>query len=235
MKEALNAIIGFFKDLGTIGNYIYKFSTDDEIARLRVFLVWFVVALIPSVAIAFTINTWQVHIPGVEVAQNGSGSVWGNIAGTSILPILFFITKGLRGYHEMFNNILEAFFSNLERRTMEDMIKEYGEKEALKKVKKVDLGRYISAFLLLEFIIIGWATTNYFFFGGALTGLGLAGYVLDDLLMGAIVLVLEGVYSVADGVLEAPSVYKLKPVELPNFAATNVKEAFEEVDRSDVW
>jgi len=112
MKEALNAIIGFFKDLGNIGNYIYKFSTDDEIARLRVFLVWFIVAL---------------------------------------------------------------------------------------------------------------------------TDLGLAGYVLDDLLLGAIILILEGVYSVADGALEAPSVYKLKPVELPNFAATNVKEAFEEVDRSDVW
>jgi len=211
MKVVIDTISKFFIDLTSIAKYIYKFSTDDEIQRLRVLIVWFLTSLVPSVVIAFTINTWQVHIPGVEAAQ-GNSSLIGYLAGTSILPILFFITNGLRGYHEMFNNILEAFFSNFEKRSMEDLIEEHGEKEALKKVKKVDLGRYISAFLLLEFIIIGWATMNYFFFGGALTGLGLAGYVLDDLLLGAIVLILEGIYSVADGLVEASTVYRLKPM-----------------------
>lgn len=215
--KILNPITNFLKDLQSIGGYIYKFSTDIEILRLRVFIVWSLIALIPSIAIAFTINTWQVHIPGVEYAQNSGGGLWGYIAGTSILPILFFLTKGLRGYHELYNNLLEDFFSNFEKRSMESMILEYGEEESLKKIKKVDLGRYISAFLILELVIIGWAVANYFFFGGALTGLGLAGYVLDDLLLGAIVLILEGIYSVADGLLEAPSVYIVKAVELPTF------------------
>ena len=235
----MKGVSTFFADLVKIAKYIYKFSTDDDIARLRVFIVWFTTALIPSVVIAFSISKWQVSIPGLEVSTNTGGGIVGYITGTSILPILFFITKGLRGYHEMFNNILETFFGNFQRRSMEEMIVEYGEQEALKKVKRVDLGRYISAFLTLEFIIIGWATINYFFFGGSLSGLGLAGYVLDDLLMGAIVLILEGIYSVADGVLEAPSVYKLKPIDLPtlgsNLPNSNVVDEVPTELQTDYW
>lgn len=210
----MEAIKKFFLDLGNIFKYIYQFSTNEDISRLRVFLIWGLVSLIPSFVIAFTVNTWQVHIPGVESQQNNNGLL-GYITSTSILPLLFFITNGLRGYHEVFNKLIDALFSKFEMRNMEELIIEFGQEDTMKKLKRVDLARYISAFLLLEFIIISWAIINYFFFGRALTELGLAGYILDDLLLGAIVLILEGVCSIFDGFIELPSVYKIKPLFKP--------------------
>lgn len=208
----MEAIKKFFLDLGSIFSYMYQFATNKEISRLRVLIVWALTSLVPSFIIYVTINTWQVHIPGVETSTQGGNSFLGLVAGTSILPILFFITNGLRGYHELFNTIIEKFFDNFERRSFTSLCQEYGTEEAMKKLRKVDLGKYVSAFVILEFIIIGWATANYFAFGNALSGLGLFGYVADDLLLGAIVFLLEGIYCIADGIIEAPSVYKLKPI-----------------------
>lgn len=226
----MEPIRNFFEDLWNTVKFIYKFTTDKKISRLRVLILWSLTSVIPSFLIYVTINTWQVHIPGVESAQGGSNSLVSLIAGTSILPILFFITNGLRGYHELFNNILESFFNNFEKRSVTSLCTEFGPEEGMKKLRKVDLGKYVSAFVLLEFLIIGWATTSYFIFGGNLTGLGWLGYVADDLLMGAIVFILEGVYCITDGLLEAPKVYKLKPI-----FAKDPENLIEEGPVEDPW
>lgn len=208
----MESIKNFFEDLWNTVKFIYNFATDKKISRLRVLAIWSLTSIIPSFLIYVTINTWQVHIPGVESAQGGGNSLVSLIAGTSILPILFFITNGLRGYHELFNKILESFFKNFQVKDLTALTNEYGADEAYRMIKKVDLGKYVSAFVLLEFLIIGWATASYFMFGGNLTGLGWLGYVADDLLMGAIVFILEGVYCITDALIEAPKVYKLKPL-----------------------
>jgi hypothetical protein len=224
----MESIKKFFLDIVSIFKYIYQFSTNEEISRLRVLIVWALTSLIPSFIIYVTINTWQVHIPGVELRSQGGNSFLGLVAGTSILPILFFITNGLRGYHELFNTIIEKFFDNFERRSFTSLCQEYGNEEAVKKLRKVDLGKYVSAFVILEFIIIGWAIINYFMFGNTLSGLGLFGYVSDDLLLGALVFLLEGIYCIADSIIEAPNVYKLRPL----FPSTTTSSTLEE---SDPW
>lgn len=230
----MNDIKKFFLDLGRIAKYVYKFGTDDEISRLRVLIVWSFIAIVPSIVIAFTISSWQIHVPGVETGQGASLGLTGLLAGTSVLPILFFITNGLRGYHELFNVTIEKFFNNFEKRSVTSLCTEFGPEEGMRKLRKVDLAKYISAFLLLEFIIIGWATTNYFIFGGNSTSLGLAGYVLDDLLMGAIVLILEGVYSIADGIIESPKVYKLKSIGFFSGDETKGEVTFSHEDSDEV-
>lgn len=211
MRSSFEFITNFFSDVFETIKYIYDFSTNKKISRLRVFFVWSLVALIPSFFIYFTINTWQVHIPGVEAASANNSSIISMILSTSILPVLFFLTNGLRGYHNVFNYLLEAIFSRFELVPAEELLELYGT-DATEMIKKVNLGKHVSGFLMLELMIISWATISYFLFGGNMSGLGLFGYIGDDLLMGAIVFVLEGIYCIVDGIVEASHVYRLKPL-----------------------
>lgn len=210
MKNIINELKDFFVDVFNIFKYVYDFGSSGRIARLRIFLVWLALTLIPTFFIYFTINAWQVHIPNLEgdVSSNGLVSM---LLGTSILPILFFFTKGLRGYHKLFSNIIRSLFNNFVLKSSRELEEEFGE-EGLEKLRVVNLGQHVSGFLLLEFIIIGWATFSYFAFGGNMTGLAWFGYIADDLLLGALVFILEAGYCVFDAIAEAPNVYKLKPL-----------------------
>ena len=210
----INNVVDFFKDIYNILIFSYKFITDDKISRLRIFVSWLIITLIPSVFIYFTINTWQVHIPNIE-AQNTTNPLVGMIVGSSILPVLFFITKGLRGYHNLFNKTIEAFFSNFKERDFDSLEEEFGAEVSSEKLRKVAIGKHVAAFVILEFVILGWATLGYFLFGGNMTGLAWFGYVADDLLLGAIVFILEGIYSIFDGIIESKDVYRLKPITIP--------------------
>lgn len=209
MQATFKFIIDFFADLGNTAKFLFDFATDKKISRLRVLLVWTLVALIPSFFIYFTINTWQVHIPGMEAANANNASIISMVFSTSILPVMFFLTNGLRGYHSVYNYILDGIFSRFELMPFDEMIEKYGE-DAPNKIKTVNIAKHVSGFVILEFIIIGWATASYFLFGGNMTGLGVVGYVGDDLLMGAIVFVLEGIYSVFDGFAEGKDIYRIK-------------------------
>lgn len=228
-------IKGFIDDIFSIFSFIYDFLTNDEIARLRIFFTWLAITLIPSIFIYFTINTWQVHIPQLEATVGNSGNPFINmIIGTSILPVLFFITKGLRGYHILFNEFVESIFNKFRRLSFEELEEKYGYEEAVVKVRKVDIAKYVAGFLSLEFIILGWATISYFFFGGNMTGLAWFGYVLDDLGLGAIVFILEGVYALVDGTVESSNVYALKPIEIPFMEKSTIKATtVQEVNKKD--
>ena len=229
MKQLFKSIAGFFEEVLNIFRYIYHFLNSDKIARLRILVVWSILTLIPTFFIYFTINAWQVHIPNLEgnISTNGFVNM---LIGTSILPILFFFTKGLRGYHQLFNNVLQALFNNFRLKSSTELELQYGD-EGLEKLRLVNLGQHVSGFLLLEVLILGWATFSYFAFGGNMTGLAWFGYVADDLLLGAWVFILEAVYSVADALKEAPNVYTLKPL----FNPKPVEIKIEDSTTKDYW
>lgn len=211
IKDVLKYVLNFFIDLFNSVKFIYQFFTNEKISRLRILFIWSLVAVLPSLFIYITINTWQVHIPGVEAGNSANGSTLINLlVSTSVVPLLFFYTNGLRGYHKMYIYIVESLFSRFEVKPMKDLVEEFGLYEATEKIKTVDISKYITGLLLLEFIIMGWALFSFFIFGGNLTGLGLVGYCADDLLMGAIVFILEGIYFATDGIKTAPSIYQLK-------------------------
>ena len=201
--------MNLIKDLLNIFSYIFKFLTDPKLERLRIFILWGAIAFLPSISIYIIINTWQIHIPGVEVAITKNNPLWNMMLGTSILPILFFFTKGLRGYHIIFNNCLEFIFNKFERKSIEELEEEYGE-TGLNKLKKVNIGRYVAAFIVLELLILIWAIISYFILGSNITGLSLLGSIADELLLEVIVFGLEGIYCIFDAVVEIPSVYKLR-------------------------
>lgn len=204
-----NTIRDFFSDSLTALKFVWDFSTDPKISRLRVFLVWEISALIPSFIIYNSINHWQTHIPGVNSATQSGSILLNMIIGTSIIPLLFFITNGLRGFHKAFNSVIDFLYSRLERKSVDELQVEYGT-EGIELLKRVNLGKFIAGFLLLEILIVGWATVSYFLFGGNLTGLAWLGYVGDDLFMGAVVFILESIYCIFDGIAAAPSIYRLK-------------------------
>jgi len=219
---------GVKNNLGFIAN----FFANDDIKRLRVFIIWSLGAMIPSVFIAWTIQTWQIHVPGIEVGQNQSNPLLPMLIGSSILPLLFTVTKGLRGYHNTFNSIIQNIFSNFRKKPTEQLVKYFGADIAAKKLDRVNRAFYFAAFLFLELLIVGWDLVLYPFLG-QMSGLGLFGYISDNLLLGAYVLILEGVYTIFDGVIDAPDVYELN-VEIPNPIAlvtgTNVIDVIEELD-----
>ena len=205
-----NLVGGLKNNLG----FIADFFTNEDIERLRIFILWSVGAAAPSLFIAWTIQTWQLHVPGLEVGANQTNSLIPMLVGSSILPILFTFTKGLRGYHNTFSKIIESIFSNFRKRSREELVEQFGVEIANDKINKVNRAFYFSAFLALELLIVGWDLALYPFLGN-MSGLGLIGYISDNLLLGAYVLILEGVYTTFDGIVDAPDVYELK-VEIPN-------------------
>lgn len=218
----MDKITKFFEDLGNAISFIWTFSTDEKISRLRVFVLWFFAAVIPSFVIYNSINHWQTHIPGLNTASQTSGVFWSMIFGTSIIPILFFITNGLRGYHKLFNELTDLIYSRFERKTLDELEMDYGS-EGIEHLKAVNLGRFIGGFFTLELIIVGWATINYFLVGGNFTGLAWLGYVGDDLFMGAVVFVLESIYCIKDGLMATNKVYKLKLATVQSDAVTKAE------------
>lgn len=226
---------GFRNNLG----FIADFFANEDITRLRVFIIWSLGAMIPSLFIAWTINNWQIHVPGVEVGTNQPNTIVPMLVGSSILPILFTFTKGLRGYHSSFNKVIEGIFSKFKKKSTDELEKEFSEEVAALKINKVNRAFYFSAFLSLELLIVGWDLALYPFLG-AMSGLGLFGYISDNLLLGAYVLILEGIYTIFDGLVEAPDVYELK-VEVPDIKGmvpsvfmTATVEELKETDQLEV-
>lgn len=227
---------GFKNNLG----FIASFFANEEITRLRVFIIWSLGAALPSLFIAWTINNWQIHVPGVEVGANQPNTIVPMLVGSSILPILFTFTKGLRGYHSNFNSVIQAIFSKFRKKTSEELIEDFGPELAARKLDRVNRAFYFAAFLSLELLIVGWDLSLYPFLG-TMSGLGLFGYISDNLLLGAYVLILEGIYTIFDGLIDAPDVYELK-VEVPNikgivpsvFMTATTVEDTEEVDEIEV-
>jgi len=228
MFEGIKSIYsGFRNNLG----FVAGFFTNDDIKRLRVFILWSMGAAMPSFFIAWTIQTWQIHVPGIEVGANQPNTLLPMLIGSSILPILFTFTGGLRGYHSTFNGVIQGIFSKFRKKTSEELIEDFGPDLAARKLDRVNRAFYFAAFLALELLIVGWDLALYPFLG-QMSGLGLFGYISDNLLLGAYVLILEGVYTIFDGVLDAPDVYELK-VELPNpiagLKAMTLQEAVNEI------
>jgi len=205
--------------------FVSDFMTNPDITRLRVFIIWSIGAAMPSLFIAWTIQTWQIHVPGIEVGSNQPNTLLPMLLGSSILPVLFTFTKGLRGYHNAFNSVIEGVFSKFRKRSRTELVELFGEELADGKINRVNRAFYFSAFLSLELLIVGWDLSLYPFLG-TMSGLGLFGYISDNLLLGAYVLILEGIYTTVDGLADAPDVYELK-VEMPTikeFFPTVVKQ-----------
>ena len=206
--------------------FMWAFLMNDDVKRLRVFIFWSFIALLPSLYISWTIQGVQTQVVGVN-AQSGN-SLLPMLIGSAILPVLFTITGGLRGYHEAFSNTVIKLYSKFERKTTSELVEEFGQEEANLIVKKVDTAIYFAAFFFLEIIIFGW-DLSLFPFLGKLSTLGIFGYLSDNLLLGAFVLLLEGFYTQVDGLAMAPKLFKMK-VSLP---FTKDKEKVEEV--KDPW
>ena len=210
--------------------FVYTFLVSDKVNRLRVLIFWSIIALLPSLYISWTIQGVQTQVVGVGV-QPGN-SLIPMLAGSSILPVLFTITGGLRGYHKAFSGTLISIFSKFERKTTNELEEEYGKEESALKIKKVDTAIYFSAFFFLEAIIVGWDLALFPFLG-SLSTLGLFGYLADNLLLGAFVLILEGFYTLIDGIAEAGNLYRVKiPSLMPS--QKNVKESVDKI-QEDPW
>lgn len=210
--------------------FVYTFLVSDKVKRLRVFLFWSLIALLPSLYISWTIQGVQTQVVGVGV-QPGN-SLLPMLAGSSILPVLFTVTGGLRGYHKAFSTTLIKVFSKFERKDTVELETEYGVEEGDLIIKKVDTAVYFAAFFFLEIIIVGWDLALFPLLG-SLSTLGLFGYLADNLLLGAVVLILEGIYTLIDGVKEAPKLYKVK-LNLP-FVSSKDKEQKELNNIEDPW
>lgn len=219
---------GFKNNLG----FVADFFGNDDITRLRVFIIWSLGAMIPSLFIAWTIQTWQIHVPGIEVGQNQPNTLLPMLIGSSILPVLFTFTRGLRGYHSTFNGIIQGIFSKFRKKSTEELVEDFGVELAAKKLDRVNRAFYFAAFLFLELLIVGWDLALYPFLG-QMSGLGLFGYISDNLLLGAYVLILEGIYTIFDGVIDAPDVYELK-VDVSGMVPTVFKkDTLEALNNSD--
>lgn len=205
----MDKIKKFFTELYANIKFIYDFTTDPKISRLRVFLIWAALSVVSSSVIYVTIATWQVHVPTVSNQLKTVNPLIGMLFGTNILPILFLLTNGLRGYHKAFNDILQGIYSKFKRKTLAELQAEYGD-EGLDLLRTVNIGRFVAGFVMLELIIVGWALFSYWVLGGNFTGLGLIGYIFDDLLMGAVVFLLEGFYAMKDALGATGKVYKLE-------------------------
>ena len=200
--------------------FLVTFFTDEDITRLRVFLTWFLVSIAPALYIVATINHWL----DADYTKDTSLLV-PMFFGSLVLPITFTITKGLRGFHRTWARFIDFVLSRFERRSYEDLAEEFGPDEAKEKIRKVNVAINFSAFLVLELLIIGWDVALYPFFR-SIFGLGLAAYISDDLLRGAIVLLLEGFYSTIDGIKEGTNIYKVNPLKI---VSTDKTSAMEEI------
>ena len=218
----MDKIKQFFMDIYNSVKFVYDFSTDPKISRLRVFVVWFALSLVSSIAIYVTISTWQVHVPSVASQVKTTNPLISMLFGTSVLPFLFLLTNGLRGFHRIFNNMLQGIYKKFQRKTISELQEEYGE-EGLELLRTVNIGRFVAGFVALEVIIVGWALLSYYLLGGNLTVLALIGYVFDDLLMGAIVFLLEGFYAISDALGATSKVYKLQLATAQSDAVTKAE------------
>lgn len=204
----------FFGSFCSIFKFLRTLATDEKLSRLRILIIWSLSSFILSFVIYNTIQKWQVFIPAIELIGNHKpqqNSLFNMIIGTSVISILFFITDGIRGYHKMFNELIELPFKAFTRKSVSELVEEFGN-EGIEKLKKVNFFKKIAGFIVLELILILWSIFTYFFVGGIPSGLGLLGYMADDLLLGIYLFFLEGFYSIYDGLSVVSQVYK--PISL---------------------
>ena len=191
--------------------YIYKLCTDPEISRLRVLLGWGIVSIAIDAVTYGIITTNGNYSANVESASS-SNPMFILVFGTSLLPILFYFTNGLNGFHKAFEAISKKIFSKFYEVPEAELIEEYGEDEGKLLKERVYNMQNLSGFLFLEILILGYGFIGYFFFG-RMNQLALLGYMADDLVLGAIVFIAEAIRTITVGWKAAPIVYKLRKQE----------------------
>ncbi len=202
--------------------FIQTFFTSPKLSRLRVFIMWSLLCSTPTIYIVGVTLQTQVYVPGMP----GTDLIQYFISmasGIFVVPLLFTITNGLRGYHILFSKLLGNLGYFFVPKSQEELAEELGPLLP-EKVMQMEQTATILGFLTLEFIIIGWDLVIYFLFNGSMSGLSLLGFMSDNLLIAAFIFLLEATNVVVVGsksflqlhTLKATTILKLKQKENSN-------------------
>lgn len=201
----MKAAIKQMKDL-TLYQLLRGLFTSPSLSRFRTLLLWTVISYTPALLIYKGILQWTIYIPGADISANNSMSFVALILGSSFLPILFFLTNGLKGYHDCCDQILNNSFGLFKKREVE-----VTERAVLDQaVVAVEEAKMVVSFLLLELMIISWDSMLYFFFNQNLSSISFFGFISDSLLLAMLVFVIESVAIVVRGIKASFYAYELK-------------------------
>lgn len=188
--------------------FIKTFFTNSKLSRLRVFIMWSFLCSTPTIYIVGVTLQTQVYVPGMP----GTDLIQYFISmasGIFVVPLLFTLTNGLRGYHTLFSKLLGNLGYFFVPKSQEELAEELGPLLP-EKVMQMEQTATILGFLTLEFIIIGWDIIVYVLFNNGMTGLSLLGFMSDNLLIGALIFILEACNVVVLGVKSFLQLHTLK-------------------------
>jgi hypothetical protein len=130
------------------------------------------------------------------------------LGGSSIVPVLFTLTNGLRGYHSLFSRTAGLLGTLFVPKPIEELETEFGPLLP-EKVMRMEASATVLGFLTLEGIIIGWDVLIYILFN-RMSGLSLFGFMSDNLMIGAFIFILEASNVVREGALSFFQLHDLK-------------------------
>lgn len=185
--------------------FIQTFFTNPKLSRLRVFIMWSLLCSAPTLYIILVTLQTQTYIPGMgtDVTQYFISMASGII----VVPTLFTLTNGLRGYHILFSKILGNLGYFFVPKSQEELAEELGPLLP-EKVMQMEQTATILGFLTLEFIIIGWDVVVYIL--NNMSGLSLLGFMSDNLLIAAFIFILEATNVVVVGTKSFLQLHTLK-------------------------
>lgn len=199
---------------------------NPKLLKLRIFTSWVVICSIPTTYVVLITLKSQTFIPGTYNDWSLTNYLFQMWSGIFVVPLLFTLTNGLRGYHILFSKILGNLGYFFVPKSQEELAEELGPLLP-EKVMQMEQSATILGFLTLEFIIIGWDVVVYIL--NNMSGLSLLGFLSDNLLIGAFIFILEACNVVVVG---SKSFLQLHTLKLTKVIKSDKNQEAEEIEES---